>query len=583
MENYARKWFALDDTIQQDQRNALAESFLRDSEYVQDLRVNPLMLSLMCGLYSGERYIPKNRPDVYEKCAMLLFERWDKQRGIVAPLPFDAHVMSSMRSLALWLYPQQAQSTGLPRHELVEFMADYLHKKRFDDADDAEDAANSFIDFCRGRAWVLTDVGSERYWFTHQTFLEFFAAAQIVREHPSALGLLEMLRPRIMAAEWDVVAQLAVQSLGRTVEDGADDFLAELIRETSEIQGDEAKRFRVNSLSFAARALSFVVPRPEVVRSIVIACVDLASEPDHAGSDRASSNLMPITELMDGTPENHALTRKYLLESVKRVIDANPADERALTLALFWSSFRRRVFRGVPSRTKQRSADDIRLTIELFRENEQVLTAAATSLSWVAAYFAEDGRTSVQDVVDRFGMQAFYECHFGGQVIDPPIVWKIANLHPGNAYPWANPKGKEFGIDLLRQVYRAAVDAQGPWLPADPRRFSPLLDMNLDVQLRRDPNEADQLALSCGVLMLLPIVELRLLDGRKGKSLPTERAIFLADRLRPGSTKHRQREKADRGRDHSAAERFLADLPLLSDARVIVNRWCRKDVSFVSS
>ncbi len=179
----------------------MANSFLRDSEFVQDLRVNPLMLSLMCGIYSSS-YIPRNRPDVYEKCALLLFDRWDKQRGIRAPLSFDAHVQAAMRSLALWLYPRQEAQQGLPRDQLIRYMTEYLLRKRFDQEEDAEQAATEFIDFCKGRAWVLTDVGSNLYGFTHRTFLEYFAASQLVKLHPSAAGLLDELWPHIARSQW---------------------------------------------------------------------------------------------------------------------------------------------------------------------------------------------------------------------------------------------------------------------------------------------------------------------------------------------------------------------------------------------
>ena len=62
---YVSNWFELDESVQPGRRKELRQSFLADSEFVQDLRVNPLMLSLMCGIYASENYIPRNRPDVY--------------------------------------------------------------------------------------------------------------------------------------------------------------------------------------------------------------------------------------------------------------------------------------------------------------------------------------------------------------------------------------------------------------------------------------------------------------------------------------------------------------------------------------
>ena len=187
---YASKWFEIDQRESGDSRSKLTSSFMRDSALVKDLRVNPLMLSLMCGMYSAEGYIPANRPDVYEKCTLLLFERWDRQRGIISPLPYNSHIRYAIQALAWWLYTEPTNQVELTRPKLLKFMTDYLNKERFSDRGDAENAAESFIEFCTGRAWVLNKFGSsggvEHFGFTHQTFLEYFSAIQMVRKFPVA-------------------------------------------------------------------------------------------------------------------------------------------------------------------------------------------------------------------------------------------------------------------------------------------------------------------------------------------------------------------------------------------------------------
>ena len=90
--SYTEKWFGLDTDLPPDQRSRSTKIFLEESSSVPDLRSNPLLLALMCNIYRGDGYIPKNRPDVYEKCATMLFERWDKGRGIHYVLPFEAHM-----------------------------------------------------------------------------------------------------------------------------------------------------------------------------------------------------------------------------------------------------------------------------------------------------------------------------------------------------------------------------------------------------------------------------------------------------------------------------------------------------------
>jgi predicted NACHT family NTPase len=255
VEEYVERWFALDDSLSPSRREQLGNAFMKDSAFVSDLRTNPLLLSLMCGIYASENYIPRNRPDVYEKCALLLFDRWDRQRGIVSPLPFDAHVQSAMRSLALYMFTKHSTEEGISRSRLIEYMRDYLREKRFDSDEAAENAATEFIEFCKGRAWVLTDVGSDTYGFTHRTFLEYFAASQLVRLNPDPGALLKSLIPHLRIESWDVVAQLALQILGRTVEDGADNFL-QLLLDAASVDKAPAK---LNLISFACRALEFIV------------------------------------------------------------------------------------------------------------------------------------------------------------------------------------------------------------------------------------------------------------------------------------------------------------------------------------
>lgn len=265
---YVTKWFSVESESTANQKKQQVDSFLNESRVVPDLRSNPLMLALMCNIYRGENYIPKNRPDVYEKCANMLFERWDKHRGIVVPLPFEEHIRPAMKFLAFWIYSHEASQAGVTEENLVSKTSDYLCEKRFDDRDEAEMAARRFIEFCRGRAWVFTDTGTTAdgekiYQFTHRTFLEYFAAAHLVRTNYTPQQLLVTLRPRIANREWDVVAQLAFQIQSRSLE-GAGDLLILALVDPRE---DSAQY--LNQLSFAVRCLNFMVPSPRVTKKLV--------------------------------------------------------------------------------------------------------------------------------------------------------------------------------------------------------------------------------------------------------------------------------------------------------------------------
>lgn len=307
VEYYVNKWFSVQPDFNKNQQVERAKSFLRESQLVYDLRSNPLMLALMCNIYRGENYIPKNRPDVYEKCAIMLFERWDKGRGIQANLPFEAHIRSTMMFLAHWIYSNEDLQSGVVERKLVEETAKYLLERRYDDLDQAEFAATEFVKFCRGRAWVFTDTGTTKvgeplYQFTHRTFLEYFAASYMVRTHVTPESLAKYLFPRIAKREWDVVAQLAFQVQNKNVEGAGDELLERLI----EYSFNQELLIRGICLSFAARCLEFIVPKPSVVRTIAAECIKYCV--DYNLRDDEDDNIVL---------DNKKISRKTEIEGVK--------------------------------------------------------------------------------------------------------------------------------------------------------------------------------------------------------------------------------------------------------------------------
>jgi hypothetical protein len=576
VEAYVRKWFSLDDAIPGPRKSHMANAFLKDSEFVDDLRANPLMLSLMCGIYASESYIPRNRPDVYEKCALLLFDRWDKQRGINAPLSFDAHVQAAMRSLALWLYPRQQAQQGLPRHDLVDYMKTYLLRKRFDDEEAAEQAATEFIDFCKGRAWVLTDVGAELYGFTHRTFLEYFAASQLVRLHPNARALLDELWPHIVRAEWDVVAQLALQILGKSVEDGADDFLELLLERTGHTS---AVAEQSGALSFACRALAFIVPRPPVLRSLIDRAVDFDCTTYVPDIDlaRSSKESRPLGHVIVATAENLPLAARYYREALLRRLSAQPAEERALLLGLHPAS---------PAHPGQRSG--IRIDRKFWEEQAVVNRRTLAKFvsvqkdlhSWVAARLVEEGGMTCAALLRRFGVRALYDFHQAGDIIEPPIAYKVLQLpEQDREVRW------HVRTALIEQLHQALTTAPTPWLGKDAHYNAINFLMTLQGH-RRGAKIQDQMARGVVLLLAMPIYEIQY--GPQGRMSRTGGRYhqrgdvldwFSAEsnddpRRRPAEhTAARQRRKRERP--------TLEDLQLRPEVASIVGQWLSGRVNFV--
>ena len=82
---------AADDAAQltPEEVHAKVAGFMTESERIEDLRSNPLMLALLCRMYKGPGTLPRTRPAVYQRCARMLFETWDSERGIKAVLPIE--------------------------------------------------------------------------------------------------------------------------------------------------------------------------------------------------------------------------------------------------------------------------------------------------------------------------------------------------------------------------------------------------------------------------------------------------------------------------------------------------------------
>lgn len=270
---YVTMWFTLVQSLTEEDRRQRIDSFMKESQQVPDLRSNPLMLALMCNIYRGEGYIPENRPDLYEKCADMLFKQWDKGRGITMQVALSPRTRYTMMFLAHWIYTHSALQEGVTESQLIAEATTHLCPRPYEDRDEAKQAACEIVEFCRGRAWVFTDTGTTKtgeklYQFTHRTFLEFFTAAHLVRTHSTPPELVNLLLPKIVAKEWDVVAQLAFHMLARQTAGAEDTLLTMLLDHLQEMPDQEAW----NIISFTARCLAFILPSQVVICRITIIC-----------------------------------------------------------------------------------------------------------------------------------------------------------------------------------------------------------------------------------------------------------------------------------------------------------------------
>jgi NACHT domain len=330
--DYVNKWFLQEAGISHDEAAALASSLLDESSNIHDLRSNPLMLALICILYRGERSIPQSRADVYEKCADLLFRRWDARRKIYVELRARHLIEPALRYLAYWMLTRGPAQANVTRRQLISETAAYFQNRGFDELHDAEAAAEEFVDFCRGRAWVFTDVGStasgeQLYTFTHRTFMEYFAAYYFASIHDVPEALARALAPRVARGEWDMVGQLAVQMKDRSIERGGERILIELL-------GEKRKRTvenRLNVLAFLGRCLAAVQPRPSIVRELATKILDIYRQ---RTVRFAPSGSDPLQALLENWQDSIEPVASVLSARISGLLSTEGERERTYALEL---------------------------------------------------------------------------------------------------------------------------------------------------------------------------------------------------------------------------------------------------------
>lgn len=226
--DYCGRWFNAR------KKPELIASFESESESVDDLRKNPLMLSLLCALYREHGAIPTDRRGVYHECADLLFRRWDSHRQIEhhEAMPKSAHRL--MQEIANFVYKHAGLQDGIQETQLVKVLAHSLVDRDGYEMPDAQTDAQSFVNFCAGRAWLLASFGSDTrgqrmFGFTHRTFQEYFTAEDIARRAKDGDELVGEITAAFDKDETSVLPELLLQSYHYHRDDGAAVF-KELVR-----------------------------------------------------------------------------------------------------------------------------------------------------------------------------------------------------------------------------------------------------------------------------------------------------------------------------------------------------------------
>jgi hypothetical protein len=559
---YTRKWFALEDSARPDD----ADAFLTESETVSDLRANPLLLSLMCILYRGEGSLPRNRAEVYEQCANLLFRRWDARRRIHQELRAGHLVEPALRHLAWWLFTRDDSRTAVTERELVAATSEFLYGRGFESAGDANDAAREFVEFCRGRMWVFSDTGSTAtgdplYTFTHRTFLEYFAAAQLAYDSDTPEKLARTLAPHVARGEWEIVAELAVQIKDSTSTEGGRRVYEELLGERRR----RSPQGRGNVLQFLARTMRSVDPSPQVTRRLTREVLDYMFSGDPASDVYA----LPVGWLMGSCSTTLSIVDEEITASIAEMVTSDNLATRLNGLRFaMWLDNGPRMSRGdagpglpYDSRLSRFWEDRASKNIHIYKE--EIITAAAQHVDIRNSALRRSVITVEQALevdADLLPLLSHQSAHIFSLIWSGYLPNMLANL-------MAHGASQGMGADMRAVGSYLTEHSDLPWAHG---RVSPYRYFDYNKTLVRKASRLDQISyLGAAAILLMS------LEGDSPYRMQT--VDQEPSRLGPISGLYGYIERRLAGEPGPP----LPDLPVPEEFRQVFRDWAEGKVNFV--
>lgn len=282
---YAQAWFH---ESRGEHAPAVAKTFLDDSAIAPDLRRDPLTLALMCEMYRGKGSLPRNRPLLFEKCATMLFEKWDTERGIALDYELRGRFKEALAFLALWMVEQGVDERGVSERTLHDVLVTHLMEGAYTYIDLASRAVDEFLGFCKGRLWVFTEVArvtgfSEHgepieddavVGFAHRTFFEYFAAVGVSRFREPVENHVDDVDAWLVSGNLEILAELVLLQDNALSNGGGDRLLSGVLAKCeSAAPSPGAVGAR---LEYAARALALYPASTGVYAQFIERCLEAA-------------------------------------------------------------------------------------------------------------------------------------------------------------------------------------------------------------------------------------------------------------------------------------------------------------------
>lgn len=233
--NYVNNWYEQEE-INEHQRKEEIEDFFEKLNLISDeLKSNPLLLSLIVILYRNNLKLPESKLDIYKSCTKTLVNKWDANKELDINLEPKINDRKDVifADLAFWQYKELSkEKVKITFQKAKNTVAKTIgNKLRLADEFTQDNKAESFLEYAEKRSLYFDNN------FTHKTFLEYYTAfwifSNIEKKHKTD-ERNQLIAKYINNSFWHIVIELLLNMIDK---DQAD---TEMIDELVEYQLDKS-------------------------------------------------------------------------------------------------------------------------------------------------------------------------------------------------------------------------------------------------------------------------------------------------------------------------------------------------------
>jgi len=154
------------------------EAMVHQDAALQSLSKVPLFLVLLCQVFTRTRSLPLTEAATLEHFTRLLRVGLDRERGIDRPPMLSGDSIEVCTRIVAKMLRRQHSKTLAERSVLEGLITELA--SRGSEIDTVPVTAEKFVEFCRARSWVFTELGVDetgegQFGFSHLAFEEFYA------------------------------------------------------------------------------------------------------------------------------------------------------------------------------------------------------------------------------------------------------------------------------------------------------------------------------------------------------------------------------------------------------------------------